>query len=62
MAHIRRCEALNVNYLNVRCHVYDSLCSMHKNRDVKTRQLDDGIGDTLVLALEVPGNGRWGTD
>src|SRR5271169_3045450 len=26
---------------------------MHKNRGVKTRQLDDGIGDTLVLALEV---------
>src|ERR1700683_3964668 len=31
---------------------------MHKNRGVKTRQLDDGIGDTLVLALEVVGNGR----
>jgi hypothetical protein len=27
---------------------------MHKNRGLKTRQLDDGIGDTLVLALEVP--------
>jgi hypothetical protein len=35
------------------------MCSMHKNRGVKTTQLDDGIGDTLVLALEVLGNGRW---
>jgi hypothetical protein len=25
---------------------------MHKNRGVKMRQLDDGIGDTLVLALK----------
>jgi len=27
-------------------------CSAHKNRWVTTRQLDDGIGDTLVLGLE----------
>src|SRR5271166_389179 len=33
--------------------------SMHRNRGVKTRQLDYGIGDTLVLALKVLGNGRW---
>jgi hypothetical protein len=26
---------------------------MHKNKGVKTRQLDDGIGDTLVVALAV---------
>ena len=32
---------------------------MHKNRGVKTRQLDDGIGDTLVSALEVLGSGHW---
>jgi hypothetical protein len=31
---------------------------MHNNKGVKTRQSDDGIGNTLVLALEVPGNGR----
>ena len=29
------------------------MCSPHKNRGAQTRQLDDGIGDTLVLALEV---------
>ncbi len=30
--------------------------SMHKNRGAKMRQLDDGIGDTLVLAPRgVPG-------
>jgi|HubBroStandDraft_2_1064218.scaffolds.fasta_scaffold19556_5 hypothetical protein len=27
------------------------MCSMHKNRGAETKQLDDGIGDTLVLAL-----------
>jgi len=32
---------------------------MHKNRGVKTRQLDDGISDALVSALEELGNGRW---
>ncbi|MGA9354247.1 MAG: hypothetical protein WBV46_11200 [Terriglobales bacterium] len=26
---------------------------MHKNRGIKTGQLDDGIGDTFVLALEM---------
>jgi hypothetical protein len=31
---------------------------MHKNRRVETRQLDDGIGDTLVLGHEVLGDGR----
>ena len=31
---------------------------MHKNRGVKMRQLDDGIGGTLVLALKALGDGR----
>jgi hypothetical protein len=31
---------------------------MHENKGVKTRQSDDGIGNTLVSAPEVPGNGR----
>ena len=31
---------------------------MHRNKGVKTKQSDDGIGNTLVSALEVPGNGR----
>ena len=35
------------------------MCRTHKNRGVKTRQLDDGIGYTLVLHLEELGNGRW---
>jgi hypothetical protein len=34
---------------------------MHKIKDVKTSQSDDGIGDTLVSALEVQGNGRGGS-
>ena len=29
------------------------MCSMNENRGVETRQLNDGIDDTLVLALEV---------
>lgn len=28
------------------------MCRMHKNRCVKTRQLHNGIGDTLVLAVK----------
>jgi hypothetical protein len=28
---------------------------MHRNKGVKTKQSDDGIGNTLVSALEVPG-------
>jgi hypothetical protein len=32
---------------------------MHKNKGIKTKQSGDGIGTTLVSALEVPGNGRW---
>jgi len=34
-------------------------CRMHKNKGIKTKQSGDGIGTTLVSALEVPGNGRW---
>lgn len=34
------------------------MCSPHKNRGSQTRQLHDGISDTLVLAFEAPGNGR----
>jgi hypothetical protein len=33
------------------------MCSMHKNRGAETKQLDDGIGDTLVLALS--GSLEW---
>jgi hypothetical protein len=33
---------------------------MHENKGVKMRQSDDGIDDTLVSALEVPGKGRGG--
>jgi hypothetical protein len=29
---------------------------MHKNTGVKAKQSDDGIGNALVSALEVPGN------
>jgi len=29
------------------------MCSINENRGVETRQLNDGIDDTLVLALEV---------
>jgi hypothetical protein len=31
---------------------------MQKNKGVKSRQSDDGIGDTLVSALEVLDDGR----
>jgi hypothetical protein len=31
---------------------------VQKNTSAKTRQLDDGRGGTLVLALELLGNGR----
>jgi len=33
------------------------MCSMDKNRGTETKQLDDGIGDTLVLALS--GSLEW---
>jgi len=33
------------------------MCSMDKNRGAETKQLDDGIGDTLVLALS--GSLEW---